>query len=414
MVTETENNQAESTQDPAVVVMDQLCHELCKHERKEKKNNKIIERLQCSHCGKWFHFDCINLKKSEYHGVWPCDSCCLVPNHVIQMKQTIDLMMSTLQNSILTSDKALESITKKCDTLEKDNKELKSQIEKLTKLFQNSQPCVCAADQNPSLVIGDLLLKDVDENKLQNSTVTSLPDGKTSDILQKLRNTTNSYQHIYICAGTNDCSAVDFNGENITKTYKDIVTTAKEKVSNPSNITISSIPPRSDDTVAQEHIEIINANLSAIATENGVHFVNQDDTFKLRDGTPNDGYLVADGPKLSVKGTNKLCANLKIPVKSKTSRNVCRTNNSKHAERNSFKTNDNPPDNDSQTWQVVQRRRQRPSKRNDTYQQSSSSRCWNCYENNHVSRNCRFSSPIRCHTCGILGHKSKFCSYSSD
>ena len=62
-------------------------------------------------------------------------------------------------------------------------------------------------------------------------------------------------------------------------------------MSTPANVTISSIPPRSDDAVAQEHIEIVNANLNAIATEKGAKFINQDETFKLRDGTPNDGYL---------------------------------------------------------------------------------------------------------------------------
>ena len=31
--------------------------------------------LQCSHCGRWHHFDRVGLKTSDAIGVWPCPRC---------------------------------------------------------------------------------------------------------------------------------------------------------------------------------------------------------------------------------------------------------------------------------------------------------------------------------------------------
>ena len=50
------------------------------------------------------------------------------------------------------------------------------------------------------------------------------------DVLQHINKSDESYQHIYVCAGYNDCSSESFDGEAITKTYKGIIDAAKKKV----------------------------------------------------------------------------------------------------------------------------------------------------------------------------------------
>ena len=49
--------------------------------------------------------------------------------------------------------------------------------------------------------------------------------------------------------------------------------------------------------------------------EEGCTLVNNDDTFKLRDGQPNDAYLLSDGVHLSYAGTNRLVKNLGLTTK---------------------------------------------------------------------------------------------------
>ena len=395
-----------------------ICFVDCKHERKEKKEDDIIPCLQCSHCGHWYHFDCINLAKDDYNGIWPSYSCRKVPRFVVEMKQSIDTIISTLQKAVESSSEAIKLITKKCESLENENKDLRSQINVLGKqLQQKFTPCCSEQSNKPSLLVGDSLLRDVESSRLHKTDVTSLPSAKVKDVLQYLKNDKGTYQHIYICAGTNDCSSPDFDGENVTKTYQDLVATAKERVVNVENITISSIPPRTDDDEAQKRIEIINANLSTIATDAGTQFVNQDNTFKLHNGTPNDGYLVSDGKHLSFKGTNKLCLNMKIPLNSNANGDVCKRKNQRTLNKASSNETSERKENSDQSWQVVRnRKRWSPRKTQSNSQRQSSTRestarCWNCSETNHMASQCKFGGPIRCHTCGASGHKSKFCTW---
>ena len=391
-----------------------LCSADCKYDRKEKFEDKKLDLVKCSYCTQPYHVDYADLNTGSFNDVWPCYTCRLVPSQVNSMQIVMKSIVTTLQKSIDTSSKTLDFITKKCESLENENKGLHERIDILNKqLQQKSTHCCMANNETPKLLLGDSLIKDVDESKLHGTEVVSLQGAKVSDILQGLNQKEGPYQQIYICAGTNDCATCEFDGEKVTKTYKDLIEVATKKVPSVNNVTISSIPPRCDDSEAQGRIEVINANLSSLATDTGAVFVNHDCTFKLQDGTPNDGYLVNDGPLLTTKGTNKVINNLKIPSKASANGNVCKSKSSRATNNPSVQvmTNDHK-------WQVVRNRKQsqssrsRQERRNDE-SATQAARCWNCYETNHVARACRFSSPVTCYGCGESGHKRKFCTFTA-
>ena len=102
-----------------------LCSADCKHDRKEKKGNKKLDLIQCSYCKSSFHVDCIDLSKDTFNDVWPCFTCRLVPSQVHSMHQAMDSIVCTLQKSIETSSKTIDFITRKCESLESENKDLR-------------------------------------------------------------------------------------------------------------------------------------------------------------------------------------------------------------------------------------------------------------------------------------------------
>ena len=95
--------------------------------------------------------------------------------------------------------------------------------------------------------------------------------------------------------------------ESVTK-VNHLVKVAKQFSQEP--VLLSSICPQTDNSSYQDEVESINAALSSIETP-GFKFVNNDQTFRLQDGSINDGYLYADGLHLSLSGTEQ-ARNLKI------------------------------------------------------------------------------------------------------
>ena len=252
------------------------------------------------------------------------------------------------------------------------------------------------------LVIGDSLLKSIDESKLQNTTVQSLPGAEISDVLHRLNDTDDIFMDVTVCVGTNDCGKDDFVVGALTDTYRQIVTAAKDKVQDVSKVKVVSIPPRSDNTSNQERVASLNASLCALAQETGAKFINNDPAFLLQDGSPNDGYLHQDGVHLNLNGTNRLAKNMGLLAKNQCKGNVCKDTNTYTRPRNDW------PQVRPGNYQRKTFNGNRQFSRNATNGQSKQ-KCWNCGEFNHNSSNCRHGHPIKCNQCHMLGHKAKFC-----
>ena len=111
--------------------------------------------IQCSVCAEWFHTECVGLKKDATVGIWPCPSCRQIPKQ---------------------SKRSWEFYTAK-----------------------------------PTLLIGDSLIRNVDENKLDNTIVRSMSGATIGDVHDELSIDDKLYKKIFVCAGTNDCSKGDMN-----------------------------------------------------------------------------------------------------------------------------------------------------------------------------------------------------------
>ena len=131
------------------------------------------------------------------------------------------------------------------------------------------------------------------------------------------------------------------------------------------------MPPRTDNVDKQRRVWELNSILNNIATKAGVQYITHDPSFRLADGQPNDGYLLADDLHLSNRGSNRLVENLGLIT---INTNVTSRKKGKQHQRdkeNTPTTNDNrigDQDNDDELdhefWQHARtkasRRAQRP------------------------------------------------------
>ena len=153
-----------------------------------------------------------------------------------------------MTNEQLTT--ALANKEAECNTLANDNKTLSTKVATLTtKLSKRSWEFYTA---KPTLLIGDSIIRNVDENKLDNTIVRSMSGATIGDELSiddKL------YKKIFVCAGTSDCSKSDIDIEVVTENVSTLLQVAQAKVAAPNDVVVSSIPPRTDSTRTQQRVE---------------------------------------------------------------------------------------------------------------------------------------------------------------
>ena len=189
-----------------------------------------------------------------------------------------------------------------------DNKTLSTKVASLaTKLSKRSWEFYTA---KPTLLIGDSLIRNFDENKLENSLVRSMSGATIGDVHDEPSTDDKLYTKIFVCAGTNDCSKSEMDIEVVNENVSTLLQVAQAKVAAPNDVVVSSIPPRTDSTRAQQRVEELNSIIQETSITFGAKFISNDTSFRLADGLPNDGYLSADGLHLNYRGTNRLATNL--------------------------------------------------------------------------------------------------------
>ena len=417
----------------------------CLFERKGKKNNKQIDMIQCSFCFDWYHEKCVGVDNESKYTVWPCFECRTFTSTVKQLMSSVSQLLVNVEDlkasNIKTQDALSESVQEtrslhtkcdelvkenreiriKCDELVKDNREMKTSISQLS--LQFDKYVKANEDLRPngkSLLIGDAVIKDIDQSKLVNTQIECVPSATVAELTDCMNDLDGQFDRIILCIGSNDCAMEEGDVPSFSDAYKRLVDTASQKTNARSSICISSIPPRIDSEKLQQRNVQFNNCLSSLARDNEMTFIDNDSTFKLGNGNPNDGYLQEDGLHLSKCGTNRLAKNLQLRVKAKSKNNVCHPNHkSSPPKHNSPKPNshDNnqskPQQQASPEWTEV---RYKPRHRNRSAtkpnpDRSRDVRCWYCSERNHTKANCRHGQPVICNSCGYQGHKSKFCTY---
>ncbi len=63
----------------------------CKHDGKESGN-----MLRCCTCAHWYHANCVDLKKNELVGVWPCHTCRFIQHDIAQQQSTINKLIDII------------------------------------------------------------------------------------------------------------------------------------------------------------------------------------------------------------------------------------------------------------------------------------------------------------------------------
>ena len=110
------------------------------------------------------------------------------------------------------------------------------------------QPPSGKQEPERTVVVGDSLLKDLDEGKLKYTQVRYQRDGRITDAMAKVKSLPGNYQHVALVVGGNDCHGSDRpSATDIVASYGRLVDVAKGKA---RTVTVASIPPRiaSDDT----------------------------------------------------------------------------------------------------------------------------------------------------------------------
>ena len=362
------------------------------------------------------------------------------------MKEVSDDFKKSTDIMQISLDKAHEVIFKQemeCDVLQKEVRNLNDKVRKLESEASHRVPA-------SSLLVGDRLLRDIDEKKLLKTKVKCISGAKITDVAKYLSEENDtSMGKIYLCVGTNDCIDPNLEIASAVDSYRKMVSDAQEIVPNPADIVISSIPPRGDKH--QEQVLAVNAALCTVAEDTGATYVNNDVNFILPDGSINDGFLLpADPVHLSRQGTNRIIKNLKMAVKSKHLQDITKTHVKKghqvvpNAEMSSLETDAvRGGDGFGQSLWAASHKKARASKyakklnynmtrspprsyddrnaiidttnqnviRDATYRTHNqvSSRCDFCGEHSHTKLTCGFKKPAFCRQCAQPGHKQKFC-----
>ena len=222
--------------------------------------------------------------------------------NIVESISTLTAVMNNISNINNNLTKQYETKDAECTCLRNENIELKAQLAVLTTKHYA---------QKPDLVIGDSLLRGINQTKLARTHVTSLPGAKIKDVASNLARTENKYNSIVICAGTNDCNN-DINIDATTEHLEHLLQVAIERVACGRNVLVSSIPPRTDDVIRQQRVEELNTILQDVSPKVRVTFISNNKSFRLADGQPNDGYLCKDGLHLNYRETSRLIDNLRL------------------------------------------------------------------------------------------------------
>lgn len=334
-----------------------LCIETgCKYNRKEHKDSDTI---RCTSCMDWFHIKCVNETHPE--NVHTCISCRKIPTYIknimlsmatlIEKVGTIDISITDLRNKQDTLMKQFNEVQKESEAAKADNSILRKEIltlrAELHKVNWPLQPS--DSDVKPTLVLGSSVLRDIDNDKIQNTFVHSISGGKIKDAMTYIDDVpAGKYSNITLVIGGNDCEDTATTTADIVKIYTDLIGKAQQKS---THVTVASILPRHCPNApdVSQRIDTVNAELQVSCTENNCKYVDNNTSFKLQDGNLNDGYYLHERNTtklvhLNDRGTSKLCDLLNIkPKDTKVTKDRTRNRPQERTDHTSRQSSTHPP-----------------------------------------------------------------------
>ena len=169
-------------------------------------------------------------------------------------------MLKEILTEIRTMSAEKESLRLEVESLRKQQTSLMEKV--MQKKNEHDEK-----DQLPLLLLGDSLIRDVDERKLDHVKVISSSGAKLTELSEVLQRTEGRFTRIVICGGTNDCSVStdDFDLDSFSENTKNVVRLARAKVDQPQQVVMYTIPPRLDDAQFQQNVVTANACIMSLA-----------------------------------------------------------------------------------------------------------------------------------------------------
>lgn len=409
------------------------CNANCRY-----KGGERGDMIQCSLCFIWYHLPCVSLKKadSDVH-YWPCPICRqtsrklenierLLYSMDVSNKAIVEQLNSqrTMLDVVLANNSALaeqlstqtERNTQMQEMLAQrllQIDELRCENQELTRKLSDARPTyseVVESGKNPDnpekkvLLLGNSLISRVHSASTTSGDSVSIchQSGATFKALTEELDSmadSGSIKHIYIVGGTRDVDS-DASVENITNDVTSLIMKAKEVT---SDVTVSSVLPRTDKDVTERCCEV-NRALEEACEETNILFVNQDNNFMFRNGSVDKAAYHGDGVHLNERGLRRLIGNLGLVIPSQSNSG-----------------NQRPQQQRGQQQQRGYQRGYQPRHRPDHAREHNPSgrrygagvrqqiRCYYCSEPGHTKDQCGHGKPVKCNQCKNTGHKAKFC-----
>ena len=148
-----------------------------------KRNGRKLDMIQCSVCAVWFHTECVDIKKDTPVGAWPCLACRQIPTKISDIAAALGSMeqlvasVRAMSEQLVASERARQDDRVMIVALRSEIIILKEKVASLTwRTFR----------QPSSLLIGSILIRDVDCDLLVDTDVVCLPGGKLAGIEKRI------------------------------------------------------------------------------------------------------------------------------------------------------------------------------------------------------------------------------------
>jgi len=232
--------------------------------------------------------------------------------------------------------------------------------------------------KSKSLIIGDSLIRNINEKGLNEGVHCYGISGATAEIISRRIQMFNlkEFSTVVISVGGND-SANKVDVEFFEAKLDEIIQYIKS--CNPScKIILCGICPRSDCDVTP-----YNELLHGLAAESRVQSVLMVQSFSDNNGQQVDRYFANDGIHFSPSGVRRFLDAIQKSCKVNlvSDFNLC----------------------------AYVRHQRNLSNHSQRHRNSEDPKCFKCGETNHTTMRCRHRYRLRCHRCGSMGHKQSKC-----
>lgn len=406
--------------------------------------------MTCLLCDTCFHQQCLEFKRKPT--VYVCSSC----KGMSRLLQAQAATMASLQSSLESCQKQLKHQQfliseldnpcplrpEMCDATTATR--TAALIDELSEANSPGETPMDTEPRNPSsteepvgaatahdisvkqaskgLLIGDSIIRDIQERGLSGCDVKCLRGARISNIRQTLQSMdiNGTYGTIIIHAGTNDCTS-DSQQSEAAQEYESMIKDIQNTAPNTA-IVISTVCPRSDDIKHEPRVDRMNSDIKQIAEDRGCIIVDNDLNFKMNDKSTDPSVMNNRGLHLNKRGTKRLLKNIDAAHPIIIKRQVSSTSRSSERQhefrRDSYNGRHHPRRHQDNSHPRGYYSGQ--SFTNDTYARESYGErdmqenlsygrgrgCYKCGGLNHVRKNCHYERPVQCHNCGKYGHKS--------